>query len=869
MYKYVVNGSDWKTDPNNPNTADDGMGGQNSVITVTAAAPATSAAPATPAAPAAAPRAGTRFLYLGDANTRSVAVAGSFNNWSTSSHRLTNPKGDGVWIGEFPIPSGVYEYKFVINATEWKADPNNPKKKDDGMGGENSILEVSMSLPPGSGVSPPIGARDRPAAAAAASARVMDLWAVEPLHRFAYRPSAGVTSVAVAGSFNNWSTTAHPLTDADGDGLWTLELKLPDGRSSYKYVENGTKWIPDPANPLSEPDGVGGKNSIIVHGGEDAVSGEARRGDGKIEAAAIRHRPDARFVTRASETLLIVTLRVARNDIEGVDLIVNGQDAHHLELLTHDRNHEYWRGSAAISRESVSYHFILKDGAGRLPLSRNGLAREGEGRAFEIGPGPAFITPDWARAAILYQVFPDRFANGNPENDPKGPDLRPWKHELLPKNSTGWNARYGGDIEGLLARSDYLTELGVTGLKLNPILTAPSAAKYDVTDYENVDPEFGGTEAFEALLKRRDFHIVVDGVFNHSGEKHPFFRDAVARGPASPKYAWYNFLKWPLPDRLEGSGPNAPSNYYECWWGFGGLPAWNTRNPEVREYLMGSAEKWTRAGVDGWRLDAANEVEHEFWIEFRERMRRINPEAWIAGEIWEIALEWLLGDQFDAVTNYPLRGAILDFFVEEKIDAGQFADRIAALTVAVPPQVLSVQYNHLSSHDVPRIMTIARGDAAKAMQAATFQFARPGVPVIYYGDEIGMEGGEDPDNRRVFPWDERELWNESMHRRYRELIGLRRRVSTLSASAWRPLHAKGRLLIVATKDASGTLVMAFNASGSASEPIEIRLPADLAAGAADFTEILSGGALESGEIVMTIPAIEARGSRFYFSAKSE
>lgn len=603
-----------------------------------------------------------------------------------------------------------------------------------------------------------------------------------------------------------------PMSDSDRDGIWTLEFTPPKGKTLYKFVVNGNQWNPDPDNPQREaPD----NNSVLLKSGLNTPPVESHRGDGVINLDAIEHRPDGRYITRVGDTRAVATLRLDRNDVDLVSIVIAAARTPLLPL-TFDAQYEYFRIAVDVPRETFAYTFEIIDGDRRFTVDR-GLPS----LPFELGMD-VYRTPEWIKSAVIYQIFPDRFANGNTGNDPAG--VKPWRYEALPSSSEGWEARYGGDLDGIGDHFDYLADLGVTAVKLNPIFEAPSNIKYDATDYYSLSKDLGTEEGLKGIIAHESIKIIVDGVFNHSGEHHPYFEDVKAKGPASPYYKWYNILKWPFPAQLEASGPNAPSNYYECWWGFGGLPAWNTTDSEVRDYLYGAVTKWSKLGVAGWRLDAANEVDDEFWRGFRKIVKSVNPDAWVAAEIWNSDMKWFGGDQFDATTNYELRGAILDFFVDEKVDAERFANRVAELSVNVPPQVHEVQYNHISSHDVPRLLTLAGGNASKAMQAAAFQFSVAGVPVIYYGEEIGMEGGKDPDNRRAFPWPDdsvqnnREIWNSELLAHYKKLIALRKKHPALRASRWWPLHAQGKTLVVATENEGEKMILAFNASD---EPFEI------------------------------------------------
>ncbi|HEV7809331.1 MAG TPA: alpha-amylase family glycosyl hydrolase [Candidatus Limnocylindrales bacterium] len=373
--------------------------------------------------------------------------------------------------------------------------------------------------------------------------------------------------------------------------------------------------------------------------------------------------------------------------------------------------------------------------------------------------------------SVFYQVFPDRFVRSGRVAAP-GP-FEPWDD---PPTRSGFK---GGDLLGLASRLDDLAELGINGLYLNPIFTAASNHRYNATDYLSVDPLLGGDAALHELLDaahERGIHVVLDGVFNHSGRGFFPFQHVLENGAASPYRDWF-YLD---PDVLEGrrgidgyggSGGGGDGTLgYASWWGVPSLPKLRVEHPPLREYLFGVAEHWLRFGIDGWRLDVPADVtDPTFWPEFRQRVRAIRPDAYLVGEIWSESPEWLLGDRFDALMNYPLALAILGFASGGELDrdaiAGQtdyarflhpldgraFGARLHALFELHDPAVTAVQYNLIGSHDTPRARTVLDGDIAALRIATLLLLTLPGAPSLYYGDELAMEGGADPDCRRAWP----------------------------------------------------------------------------------------------------------------------
>ncbi|BAS26003.1 glycoside hydrolase family 13 protein [Limnochorda pilosa] len=410
----------------------------------------------------------------------------------------------------------------------------------------------------------------------------------------------------------------------------------------------------------------------------------------------------------------------------------------------------------------VVYRFCLSGPEGERFFGPAGLAPEPEAAgSFQLHPGTqaSFPVVAWTRGRVFYQVFPDRFANGDPSNDPPG--TTPWGGAVRPDTGSQY---FGGDLAGLIDRLDYLQDLGVGGLYLNPIFSAGSSHGYDTVDYLRIDPRLGDLDTFRTLLDeahRREMRVILDAVFNHTGTGFWAFQDVAERGAASRYKDWYHFHGFPV---------NVEVPNYEAWWNVPSLPKLRVSNPDVRAYLMGVARYWTRLGIDGWRLDVPNEIrEPGFWEEFRLVVKGINPEAYIVGEIWHVEPEWLEGTCFDAVMNYPLgRDALVPFFRGKGGFGARELDRaVQRAVLAYPEQAVTMNFNVVGSHDTARVLTALGGGnlgvepdpgAVRRLKALmSFLFALPGVPVIYYGDERGMLGekGEDWDAQRApMPWDE-------------------------------------------------------------------------------------------------------------------
>ncbi len=387
--------------------------------------------------------------------------------------------------------------------------------------------------------------------------------------------------------------------------------------------------------------------------------------------------------------------------------------------------------------------------------------------------------PEWVRDAVFYQIFPDRFANGDTNNDP--PNVRPWNEE-----PTGWGF-HGGDLQGLIARFDYLLDLGVNAIYLNPIFLSASNHRYDTIDYFQIDPKLGDLQVFHALIETAHQHnvrVILDGVFNHCGRGFFAFDDVLSNQENSPYRDWYHIQRFPL----NAYDTHKKINYL-AWWGHRNLPKFNTGNPAVRKYLFSVARYWIEQGADGWRLDVPTEIDDDsFWEAFRSHVKQINPDAYLVGEVWEVNPRFVGERHFDGLMNYPIRDALLDFVAKRAVSPSGFAERIEGVLQAYPEANNFAQYVLLGSHDTERLRTRCNGDDRIARQAFLFQMGFPGAPAVYYGDEIGMSGGKDPECRGAFPTDE-SRWDHALRGYVRDLIQLRHRLPALRRGDYRTLLA--------------------------------------------------------------------------------
>lgn len=449
---------------------------------------------------------------------------------------------------------------------------------------------------------------------------------------------------------------------------------------------------------------------------------------------------------------------------------------------------------------------------------------------------------DWVQSAIFYQIFPDRFARGTVAAE--NASLPAWGEGP----TTG--ERQGGDLAGLLQHFDYLCDLGINALYLNPIFLSESNHGYDTTDYYQIDPRFGTKELLKRLITQahhNGWHVILDGVFNHSSVKFAPFVDLVANGEQSRYKDWYFCHKFPL--RVEEG-----QDTYACWGDNYLMPKLNTANPETRDFLLEAVAYWTREfDIDGWRLDAAKEVAPEFWKAFRKRVREVKPDTYLVGEIWEEPQNWLQGDQFDGVTNYPWRGATLDFFAQEKTTPSEFDQALILTRQGMDPDVPAASFNLLGGHDTERLRTVCGNDPLRQGQLLLFQLTYPGVPSLYYGDEIGMQGGKDPENRRAMPWEE-EKWDRGQRDFYKKAIAARRAHSSLQRGNFEVLIADDERLVYGFLrcDEAERAVVLFNRG---MQPATVSLPKERVGDRPlqDWLELGIEFQQEADQITITLP----------------
>ncbi|GLB58859.1 alpha-glycosidase [Cytobacillus sp. NCCP-133] len=478
-----------------------------------------------------------------------------------------------------------------------------------------------------------------------------------------------------------------------------------------------------------------------------------------MEKAAIIHYPADHYVYPIDEETLHIRIQTKKDDVLEVSLIhgdqylwTDGKWQYEVTKMSKsgtDGIHDFWHTFIVPPFRRSRYGFILKSEKEELILTEKGFCDTvpaDSGYYFNfpyLHPEEVFKAPSWVKDTVWYQIFPERFANGNPDNDPVG--------------TLAWGSTYpsptnffGGDFEGVMEHLDYLQNLGITGIYFTPVFKAFSNHKYDTIDYLEIDPQFGTKESLRKMVEechKRNIRVMLDAVFNHSGYYFPPFQDVLKNGEKSKFKDWFHPHSFPLKG---GKYPN-----YETFAFVEQMPKLNTANPEVKDYLLKVANYWIEEfNIDGWRLDVANEVDHQFWREFRQTVKSVKPDLYILGEIWHNSMPWLRGDQFDAVMNYPFTANLLNLIAKKTISATEFAYNITGEIHRYPANFYEAAFNLVGSHDTPRILSECNGDKKRVKLIYTILFTFMGSPCLYYGDEIGLSGEIDPGCRKCMEWDE-------------------------------------------------------------------------------------------------------------------
>ncbi|MDD4493728.1 MAG: glycoside hydrolase family 13 protein, partial [Eubacteriales bacterium] len=535
-----------------------------------------------------------------------------------------------------------------------------------------------------------------------------------------------------------------------------------------------------------------------------------------INLAVLFHISECNYSYPVSETGLALRLQTACNDAERVMVSFQNLYDHvspfkacEMHLLLSDGLNDLYEAEIDIPERRFKYYFTVQKGNEIVHFGSDGPSKEApakEGCFYYpcINPDDLPGLPEWASGETIYQIWTDRFCNGDTSNDP--PCTKPWG--ALPDRST----YYGGDFKGIIEKLPYLNSLGVGVIYLNPVFASPSYHKYDICDFETVDSYMGGEEGLKELIAKaheNGIRIVLDGVLNHCSSKHPIFLDLIEKGENSLYKDW--FYPYFFPVSMEKCN-------YDTFAGLvPDMPRFNTANPEVIEYLVNNTVMWTKKlNLDGWRLDVCDEVSHSLLKKLRSGLTEVRPDILIIGEIWNQAGRWMQGDEIHAVTNYKFRQATLRF-LQGKGDALTFWRDLSHCKMQIKTPMQPYLINLNSTHDTERIRRALHHDEQLTLCAAALVMFMDGMPLIYYGDEVFMDGDVDPDSRRAMHWSST---GSDFAAKYRELANYRGRSVILKRGSTVLAYAEGQTLAIIREYAGEKLLCAVNPGPDAKIPLK-------------------------------------------------
>ncbi len=509
----------------------------------------------------------------------------------------------------------------------------------------------------------------------------------------------------------------------------------------------------------------------------------------------IYHKAKSNYAYAYKKDEMHIKIKTAKGDFDKITLVFGDKYEWHrheeinMDFEFHDEYYDYYMIRLKNFPLRLSYYFKLIKGKKEYYFTERGFREKLGEEVFPymfhypyVNEGDIHLVPEWVKDAVFYQIFPDRFYRG--DMDEKANKLSNWDDK--PEG----DSFYGGDIKGIIEKLPYLQNLGINTVYLTPVFKSISNHKYNTHDYMDIDEDFGTKEDFRTLVEKAHklgIKIVLDAVFNHSGHDFFAFQDLLEKQEKSEYKDWFHIKEFPvdfekLRERVEEKGWK---DWYRCeesgkdllsYHTFAHtpyMPKLNTENKELRKYLLDVGRYWVEEfDIDGWRLDVANEVDHGFWRDFRKAVKEVKEDVYIVGEIWHDSTPWLQGDQYDAVMNYPITEVIIDYFAKKNMETKEFRESISEILYRYTWQVNEVMLNLLDSHDTSRFLNKADFDVNRLILAETFLFAFVGAPMLYYGTEIGMVGGDDPDCRRGMIWDE-EKWNKELFKEIKKVIKIR------------------------------------------------------------------------------------------------
>ena len=521
-----------------------------------------------------------------------------------------------------------------------------------------------------------------------------------------------------------------------------------------------------------------------------------------MEYSAIFHDMDKRFCYAIDKDLFVIRVQVKKDDMK--EVILHYEDKYipmerkdtrmtlPMKKVATSQFHDYYEAQLQMHLICLRYFFEFTDMQGEkvyygnYEFDKECIANRD--RMFDcpqnLREEEMFEVPQWAANKVVYQIFPSRFASTQPV------DKKLWyKAPITPMDDLH------GNLRGIIEHLDYIKDLGIDVVYLTPIFKSNSCHKYDTIDYYQVDPSFGTTEDLKELVQKsheRGMKVVLDAVYNHTGREFFAFQDILEKGEKSKYLDWYFIDE--LPPRGEwGEIPN-----FKCFGYYGGMPKLNLKNPEVEKYITDVACYWIKeCDIDGWRLDVGDEISHFFWKNFRKAIKAVKKDMLIIGEIWHYAGDFLEGDEWDTVMNYPFYLNLIDLLADEKINVSQFVQNLGYLKGRLNKKCYPLMWNLIDSHDTARFLHLCNDNKKKQHLAVAFQLLLPGMPMVYYGDEYAMPGANDPDCRRGMYWDE-EYQDKEMYNWYKKLIQIRKTHACI---------VEGELIDTITNDDEDTIVL--------------------------------------------------------------
>ncbi len=522
-----------------------------------------------------------------------------------------------------------------------------------------------------------------------------------------------------------------------------------------------------------------------------------------MEYAAIRHFADKNYCFALEEGRFLIRLEVKKGDAARVALHTQDKylplkfmDTRHtyaMKLAHSDGYRDYYEAEVEIDTLCLRYFFEIEDRAGNAVYYSNHSFYDQPvtdiNKMYDcpqtLREEERFALPAWAKNKVVYQIFPSRFAT-----DKDVPE------DVWYQAPIGHLTDLKGSLRGIIRRLDYIKELGADILYLTPVFRSKSSHKYDTDDYYSIDPSFGTKEDLKELVRtahKLGMYVILDGVFNHTSVNFFAFQDILEHQSDSIYLNWY----YPQEIPLKAERGRRPG--YKAFGYFAGMPKLNLQNQAAADYIIDAAAYWIReCDIDGWRLDVGDEISHFFWKRFRQEIKAVKKDALIVGEIWHFAGDFLAGDEWDSVMNYPFYYAALELAATGSISASAFMDRLGFMQGNLNRALDGYLWNFIDSHDTPRFLHSAGSSIKKQKLAVALQLLLPGMPMIYYGDEAGMEGGPDPDCRRGMLWEESRR-NRALFMYYQTLIQIRHQ---------HPALTEGKLLEMYTEDETGLIYMA-------------------------------------------------------------